>query len=46
MHRPAHEFEEVSMIIAWIFAALLGAVAMPGGAHAGERFLANPKLAT
>ncbi len=34
------------MIIAWMFAALLSAVVMPGGANAGARFLANPKLGT
>jgi len=33
------------MMIAWIFAALLSALIVPGPAAAGERFLANPKLA-
>jgi hypothetical protein len=46
LHRPEHAFEEVPMIIAWIFAALVSAIVVPAPASAGERFLANPKLAT
>ena len=34
------------MIIAWIVAALVSVIVVPGPASAGERFLANPKLAT